>query len=188
MRDTISGVTGAACLVAAILIWTIGGKHTPRLVLGLVLTASMGLLGTRVGSWVAMGFGVGTDQVAKWTNWLVGASLVVLLGFGACYIVFHDTGLGQRLWKLINRGGGGGGAAGPGGGARAGAGAGGGGGGWVGKALGPHSIRNRTLVFTASLPLTAVALPGGVGVAIAWVLSWWGVGVATLIGWAFGIH
>jgi len=178
-------VTGAACAVAAGLIWTIGGKHTPRLVVGLVLTAAMGLLGTRVGKWLSNKFGWATGWLDKWTHWLVGASLVAVIGFAACYIVFHDTGLGQRLWKLINRGGGGGGPVGAG---AAGGRGGGGGGGFVGKILGPHQVRNRTLAVAASLPLTAIALPGGVGAAIAWLLSGWGSLVALAISALFGIH
>lgn len=178
LSTAISVGTGVGCAVAAILIWTVGGKHTPRFVLGLVLTAAMGLASTRLGNWISTGLGWGLGWLNTATSWVAGASIVGLIGFVACYIVLHDTGLGQRIWSLINRGGsGGGGAAG-----------GRGGGGFIGKMLGPHQVRNRTLAFTASLPFTAIALPGGVGTAIAWLLGLWGTAIAWIFASLFGIH
>lgn len=155
---TSAGV-GLVALVAATLIWTIGHKHTPRLVLALVITSAISFLNTRIGTWI--------EDAMRWINgflgtalgWLFGATFVGLIAFVCAYIIVVD----------LRAHGGGGGRGGPGGG-------GGGKGmkGFLGGFKG-HNVSDRTLACGAILPFSAIALPGMVGI---WIL--------TLLGWVSG--
>jgi hypothetical protein len=150
---------GLIALVAAILIWTIGHKHTPRLVLALVITSSICSLGTRLGRWI--------EDAMRWINglmgtalgWLFGATFVGLIAFVCAYIIIID---------LRAHGGGGGGRGGGGGGGSS---------GFKGFLHGfkGHNVSDRTLAAGAMLPFSAIALPGMAGL---WIL--------TLLGWVSG--
>lgn len=52
LTGAVSGTVAVVCLVAAALMYTVGGKHFPRAIAILILTGFAGLLGTPVGGWL----------------------------------------------------------------------------------------------------------------------------------------
>ena len=72
LSGAVSATVGVICLVAAVLFWKIGQKHTPRLTALLVLTGFAGLMGTPVGGWIRSGI--------NWFNNLLGTLASKLFG------------------------------------------------------------------------------------------------------------
>lgn len=78
---TVSAVVGATCLVAAAVIWTLGKRHTPRLVVALAITGMVGLLGTPVGRFLHNLVNRANGLLAHLTGKWLGVS-VAFLGAG----------------------------------------------------------------------------------------------------------
>lgn len=168
LTDGIDGFTAFVATVAAVLIWTIGAKHTPRLVVGLVLTASIGFLSTRMGSWITDGIGWSMGWMNDIARYIVGATVFGLPAFVVAYIVFYDVGTAKYIATKIFHGPSAGGWD-------------GGSSGFVGRVLGEPQVSNRTLVCAAALPFLAVNLPGFGGEAVWWVMDAWSSIIAWLI-------
>jgi hypothetical protein len=155
MTAATSAGVGLVALIAAVLIWTIGKKHTPRLVLALCITSSVCFLHTRIGTWMEDGLNWINGTFGDLFGWLFGATVFGILGFVCAYIIFVD---------LKAHGGGGG----------------RGGGGFLSRLKG-HNVSGRTLFFGGLLPFAAVGLPGWAGYGILLVLNWisgfiaWGI-------------
>jgi hypothetical protein len=84
--QAVSATVGLVCLVAAGLIWTVGNRHTPRLVVALVITGMVGLTSTTFGGW--------SRQIMAWLNTtdrltgrLTGVVVVGLVAAVALYVL-----------------------------------------------------------------------------------------------------
>jgi hypothetical protein len=87
MTAGISASVGLVCLVAAFLIWTVGGKHTPRLVVLLVIAGTVGILGSPVGGWLRTAVGYLDSLAATATGRLTGTVVVGLVGLISLYVL-----------------------------------------------------------------------------------------------------
>lgn len=65
MDVLISGAVTAICLVAALLMWTVGGKHWPYVILALVATGFGGIMQTKIGDTVRSGTNSLNDALSK---------------------------------------------------------------------------------------------------------------------------
>jgi hypothetical protein len=87
MIGAVSATIGLICLIAVALIWTIGGKHTPRLCVVLTITGVVGILGTYIGKKIAQGVSYASGGVGTITQHLTGTVVAGLLGLGLLYVV-----------------------------------------------------------------------------------------------------
>jgi hypothetical protein len=101
----VSVAVALICLVAAALFWApkIGKRHTPRLVVLLVLTGSVGLVGTKLGNWVHTASSSINDATGRAIGQFLGVSLAgaisVILAFAVAYtlaIEFKEKKIGNR--------------------------------------------------------------------------------------------
>lgn len=83
----VSAAVGLICLVSAGLIWTVGQKHTPRLVVVLVLVGVLGLVATPVGAWLRSAVGWVDSLTGRLTGQLTGVVITGLIGFIALYVL-----------------------------------------------------------------------------------------------------
>ncbi|MGH3784753.1 MAG: hypothetical protein ACRDR6_10845 [Pseudonocardiaceae bacterium] len=171
VREVASGAVGLFAGVAAILMWTIGGKHTPRVVLALVITSSVGFLNTRIGGWIRHVFGWINRLLGEALGWLFGATVIGLIAFICAYILVID--LRAHGGSKTSNGGA------PGGGKAS--------GGFMARIKG-HNVGNRTLAAGGILPFASISLPGLIGVAIYAALGWVSALIAWGLGVLFGIH
>jgi hypothetical protein len=95
MNGGISASVGLVCLVAAVLMWTVGRRQTPRLAVLLVLTGAVGLLGSTLGGWLRTGVGYLDQLAATATGRLTGTVVVGLVGLVTLYVLsvhlFNNT-------------------------------------------------------------------------------------------------
>lgn len=89
----ISAAAGIICLVAAALIWTVGERHTPRLTVLLIVTGTVGILGTPVGSWLRTAVGWVDQLLGRLTGALTGTVVTGLLAMASLYVLV------VHLWK-----------------------------------------------------------------------------------------
>jgi len=87
MTGGVSAAVGLVCLVAAALIWTVGRRHTPRLVVALVIAGMVGVLGTPMGNWVRQAVGYLDQVTGAVTGRLTGVVLTGLVAGIALYVV-----------------------------------------------------------------------------------------------------
>lgn len=85
--QAVTATVGVVCLVAAALIWTVGGRHTPRLVVALVMTGVAGIASTAAGSWLREAVGWLNTAVAGVIGRLTGAVVVGLVAAIALYVL-----------------------------------------------------------------------------------------------------
>lgn len=79
------GISAAVTFVAlgiALVMWTVGGKHWPYVILALISTGFGGLMQSKVGDWVRTGTGKFGDMVAK-----VAGRVGVEVGLGAGAVI-----------------------------------------------------------------------------------------------------
>lgn len=90
----VAATAGAIFLVAAALAWTLGDKHTPRLILVSILMGTSLLLGSTVGSWIH-------DGPATWINRVLNKLTGAVLGTSVGWIVFLAAigAFGYFMWK-----------------------------------------------------------------------------------------
>jgi hypothetical protein len=72
LSTAVSAAVGVICLVAALLFWKVGQKHTPRLTALLVLTGFAGFMATPAGGWIR--------SAITWCNNLLGTIAAQLFG------------------------------------------------------------------------------------------------------------
>ena len=72
LSTAVSATVGVICLVAALLFWKVGQKHTPRLTALLVLTGFAGFMATPAGGWIR--------SAIDWFNNLLGQIASQILG------------------------------------------------------------------------------------------------------------
>lgn len=87
LNGAVSAAVGLVCLAAAGLIWFIGNKHTPRLVVLLVMTGMAGMVGTPFGRWVRSVVDWANEALANVTTRWTGTAVTGLLAAGATYFV-----------------------------------------------------------------------------------------------------
>ncbi len=88
-----TGVSLAAaviCLVAAGLMYGIGGLHHPRVAVALVVVGVAGILGTPVGGWLRDGVGWADRAVSAGTGRLFGVAVTGLVAIAAVYVLAVD--------------------------------------------------------------------------------------------------
>lgn len=90
MTGAVSVAAGLVCIVAAVLMWTIGGRHTPRLVVLLVLSGVTGILGTWAGRKLNQGVTFLDSAVASVSGQMTGVVVTGLLGAGLLYVLAID--------------------------------------------------------------------------------------------------
>jgi hypothetical protein len=89
-----------AALVVAALFWFIGG-HTPRLVLLLVLVASLGLAGTSIGANIHGALTSATDATAKASHAIAGGAVGILVALVLGYVLaIHWRSRRVSYWTL----------------------------------------------------------------------------------------
>lgn len=86
----VSAVVGLICLVAAGLIWFFGNRHTPRLVVGFIVTGVSGLLDTGIGSRYRDAVEWADDASSSMIGTATGVTLSGLLGCVIAYLLFID--------------------------------------------------------------------------------------------------
>jgi hypothetical protein len=93
------------CLTAAALFWApqIGKRHTPRLVVLLVLTGSVGLVGTQMGTWVHTASNTINDYFGQLLGRFFGVTAVdvisVIIAIATVYVLvieFKEKKIGNR--------------------------------------------------------------------------------------------
>lgn len=87
LQQGVSATVGVIALVAAALIWTVGNKHTPRLVVLLVMTGVAGLLGSQLGGWLRDGIGWADHTVGEAIGRLTGVIVLGLIAIVATYML-----------------------------------------------------------------------------------------------------
>lgn len=85
--QAVSATVGLVCLVAAGLIWTVGNRHTPRLVVALVITGMVGLGSTTFGTWARQVVGWLNQTTDRVTGQLTGVVVVGLVASIALYVL-----------------------------------------------------------------------------------------------------
>ena len=85
--QTVSATVGLVCLVAAGLIWTVGNRHTPRLVVALIITGMVGLGSTAFGGWARQAVGWLNQTTDRLTGQLTGVVVVGLVAGIALYVL-----------------------------------------------------------------------------------------------------
>jgi len=85
--QAVSATVGLVCLVAAGLIWTVGNRHTPRLVVALVITGMTGLASTAFGNWARQVIAWLNDTTDRLTGRLTGVVVVGLVAAIALYVL-----------------------------------------------------------------------------------------------------
>ncbi len=93
MTTAVSATVGLLCLIAAALIWTVGQKHTPRLVVVLTFVGTLGIANTVMGGWLRSAVGWVDDITGQLTGALTGAVIVGLIGMVAFYVLI------VHVWK-----------------------------------------------------------------------------------------
>lgn len=76
ITSAVSATIGVICLVAALLFWKIGQKHTPRLTVLLVLTGFAGFLSTPAGGWIRSGIDWFNNLLGQLASSIIGPSHV----------------------------------------------------------------------------------------------------------------
>jgi hypothetical protein len=82
---SLNAAVGLIALVAAAAIWFIGGKHTPKLVVLLIMTGVSGLVGTPLGSGIRHAVDWANECAARFTTRWTGAAVTGLLAAIAVY-------------------------------------------------------------------------------------------------------
>lgn len=85
--QAVSATVGLVCLVAAALIWTVGARHTPRLVVALVITGMVGLASTPFGGWARQVVDWLSTTTNRVTGRLTGVVVVGLVAAIALYVL-----------------------------------------------------------------------------------------------------
>jgi hypothetical protein len=83
----VSATIGLICLVAAALMWTIGRRWQPRVIVVLVLTGMTGLSGSQVGGWVRTAVAWADGLAGRLTGQMTGVVLVGLVATVALVVV-----------------------------------------------------------------------------------------------------
>ena len=83
----VSAGVAVACLVAAALLWFVGG-HFPRVTLLLVITASAGLAGTSIGVNLHTAVDSRVNQANSAATTLVGGGIGGLIGLILAYVIY----------------------------------------------------------------------------------------------------
>jgi len=93
----VSGTVGLICLVAAALMWTVGKRHTPRLIVALLITGVVGILGTPVGGWLRRAVGWVDTMTGTVTGRLTGTVVVGLVAAIALYVLVVHVGIRKKV-------------------------------------------------------------------------------------------
>lgn len=101
MTASISAAAGLLCLIAAVLFWTVGGRHTPRVTVVLVVVGIASILGTPVGGWLRTAVAWLDGLAATVTGALAGTVIVGLVflvaAYWLCVHVYRRTVTGMTL-------------------------------------------------------------------------------------------
>ncbi len=89
----VTATVGIVCWVAAAVIWLIGNRHTPRLVVALAITGGVGILSTPVGHWLHSVADNLNVHIAALTGRLFGEAVGFIGAAIVAYFVAH------RVWQ-----------------------------------------------------------------------------------------
>jgi hypothetical protein len=81
----VSGAVGLICLVAALLMWTVGNRQLPIVIVCLVITGMAGILNTGVGGWIRTGVNWLNTGITKIAGTL---GMPITLGLAAAALTF----------------------------------------------------------------------------------------------------
>ncbi|SCK05904.1 hypothetical protein [Streptomyces sp. WMMB 322] len=87
---SISVTVGVLCLIAAVLLRTVGRRTAPRLTVLLVLAGVVGIVGTPVGDWLRTAVGWADTAVNTVIGRYTGAAAVGLIGLVAFLVIAFD--------------------------------------------------------------------------------------------------
>lgn len=142
--DGISGTVGLIYLGVALVMWTIGGRMYPTLILCFVITGVAGIMSTPVGVWIRNGWAWITKTVGGTVGDITGIVVVVVVVVVIGFIIFINL-LGQFHSPLLKH--------------------------LPGNEGNPQGIDGRTIGFGALFAATASTLPGDWGAVAAYVLG-----------------